>query len=213
MQRLSALVGVALLVGCGFAQPSSAPQSSELSKNYQVNFKSETGGFAVWLPVKVEQNDEIRAGTCIGATRDIHSFFARSNGAYWLVQYCQLSEDEMKKLSVNAILDQARHDALAEAFGTLESETEITVNGYTGRHIVADSALKSGGMQKPDGTYKARVFVVGNRVYRVATYVFNANWGVNLEKMDEFLRSFVLLRPKVRPTTRWTGAAGACFVT
>ena len=101
----------------------------------------------------------------------------------------------MKKLSVNAILDQARHDALAEAFGTLKEETEITVNGYAGRQIVADSALKSGGMEKPDGTYKARVFLVGNRVYRVATYVFNANWGGNLEKMDEFLRSFMLVRP------------------
>jgi hypothetical protein len=98
-------------------------------------------------------------------------------------------------LSVNAILDQARHDALAEAFGTLKEETEIAVNGYPGRHIVADSALKSGGMEKPDGRYKASVFLVGNRVYRVATYVFNANWGGNLEKMDEFLRSFMLLTP------------------
>src|SRR5258705_13245537 len=97
-------VGVALLVGCGSAQPSSGPQSSGLSKPHQVNFKSETGGFAVWLPAKVEQNDEVRAGTCISATRDIHSFFARSNGAYWLVQYFQLLEDEMKKFFVNAIL-------------------------------------------------------------------------------------------------------------
>jgi hypothetical protein len=195
MQSLSVLIGVALLVGCGFAQPSSAPQSSELSKNHKVNFKSETGGFAVWLPAKLEQNDETRAGT-VSARPEIFTPSSRAaTGTYWMVQYCQLSEVEMKKLSVNAILDQARHDALAEAFGTLKKETEITVNGYAGRHIVADSALKRGGIQKPDGTYEARVFLVGNRVYRVATYVFNANWGGNLEKMDEFLRSFILLRP------------------
>jgi hypothetical protein len=192
---LCALIGIVLLVGCGFAQPSFFPQSSGQANKRELNFRSETGGFAVWLPVKVEPNDEIRAGTCISATRDTHFFFARSNGAYWLVQYCKLSEDEMKKLSVSVILDRARHDALAEAFGTLKEETEITVNGYSGRHIVADSALKSGGMEKPDGTYKARVFLVRNRVYRVAAYVFNANWGGDLEKMDEFLRSFMLLRP------------------
>jgi hypothetical protein len=92
MQRLFALIGVALLVGCGFAQPSSALQSNK----HELNFKSDTGGFAVWLPAKIEQNDEIRARTCISTTRDVHFFFARSNGAYWLVQYCQLSEDEMK---------------------------------------------------------------------------------------------------------------------
>ena len=193
MQRLAALIGVTVLVGCGSAHRFPAPQSSGLSRNHELNFRSDAGGFAAWMPVKVEENDRIFAGNCIGATRNIHLFFARSNRGYWLVQYCELSEDEMKKLSVNAVLAQARDEALTETFGTLKQETEITVSGYAGRHIVADSALKSGGSQKPDGTYKARVFVVGNRVYRVASYIYNANG--DPETMDEFLRSFTLLRP------------------
>jgi hypothetical protein len=195
MERLYLLICIVLLASCGFSSRYRSPQAtSRLSNQHKPNFESQTGGFAVWIPVPVEQNDQIRPSTCVGSARDIHFFFARTNGAYWLVQYCELSDDEMKQLSGNEILDQARRDVLEDAFGTLKQETRITLNGYLGRHIVADSALKTSGMEKPDGTYKARVFLVGNRVYRVATYVFSENWGGNLEKMDEFLESFVLLK-------------------
>ena len=195
MERLYLLICIVLLASSGFSSRYHSPQAtSRLSNQHKRNFESQTGGFAVWMPVKVEENDQIRRSTCIGSARDIHFFFARTNGTYWLVQYCELSDDEMKKLSVSEILDQARREVLADVFGTLKQETQITLNGYVGRHIVADSALKTGGMEKPDGTSKARVFLGGNRVYRVATYVFSKNSGGYLEKMDEFLESFVLLK-------------------
>lgn len=173
------------------SSPITGSQSSDI---HEPNFESQTGGFAIWMPAFIEQDDETRAGPCVGATRDIHVFFARSGGAYWLVQYCDLSDHEEKRLSNSEILDQARKDALVDAFATLKEEREITLNGYPGWYIIADSALRTSGMEKPDGTYKARIYLVGNRVYRVATYVFNGDWGGYLEKMDEFLASFVLLK-------------------
>lgn len=187
VKRLYTVMCGLLLVSCGF----SPTQSSSI---HEPNFESLSGSFAIWMPADVEQNDEIRPGTCVGTTRDIHFFFARGNGVYWLVQYCELSEPDVNKLTDREILDQARHEALASAFGILKKETEITLNGYPGRHIIADSALRTSGMEKPDGAYKARVFLVGNRVYRIATYVFNNNSMDDFEKMDVFLESFILLK-------------------
>jgi hypothetical protein len=110
-----------------------------------------------------------------------------------MVEYCDLSPDEFRTLSARDVLDQARDEVVRDAFATLREERAVALHEYQGRHIVADSALRTGGQEKPDGTFKARVFLVGHRVYRVATYVFNENWGGNLDRMDSFLDSFVLL--------------------
>ena len=186
MQRLFVIMCGLLLVSCSFF-PTQSPNI------HKPNFESETGGFAIWMPVDIEQNNEVRTGTCIDTLRDIHLFLARDNGVYWLVQYCELSDD-VNELTNSEILDRARNEALTDAFGTLREEIEISLNGYPGRHIIADSALRTSGMEKPDGTYKARVFLVDNRVYKIATYVFNDNSVDDFEKMDIFLQSFVLLK-------------------
>lgn len=46
-------------------------------------------------------------------------------------------------------------------------------------------------MLETDGLYKVRIFVVDGRMYRLSTYAFKGNPEA-LERMDAFLRSFVL---------------------
>lgn len=154
-----------------------------------VYFVSEPGKFEVWLPTTQSIRESIESKVTLGASTDCHVLFARDNGAYYLVEYCDYPQELIAKLTPQEILDKARDEALQDAAGVLIAEQNISLHTYPGRDIVADSYLKGAGEK---GTYKVRVYLVSNRLYRIATYVFNENWGNRMSTMDPFLDSFFL---------------------
>jgi hypothetical protein len=167
------------------ATPSdSAPPTVSL-----VYFVSEPGKFEIWLPTTQSIRESIESKATLGASTDCHVLFAPDNGAYYLVEYCDYPPELIAKLTTKEILDKARDEALQDAEGVLIAEQNISLHATPGRDIVADSYLKGDGQK---GTYKARVYLKGNRLYRIATYVFNANWGNRMSTMDPFLDSFYL---------------------
>jgi hypothetical protein len=120
----------------------------------------------------------------------------------------------MTRFTPDEILEEAQDNALIESRsrGGLRLEQDISLDGFPGRYLVADSALRDSVRGIYDGAYKARIYLVGNRLYRVTTYVFNENWNNRLQTMDDYLASFELLSRNIKGehcfvSTRLLGAA------
>jgi hypothetical protein len=168
---------------------------TEAPPKLDTNFISQQGGFAIWMPAPLERNDDIETKESLGIVVDQHTFFAREGGAYWLVTYTDYPPEIMTKFTPAEILEEAQDNALIESRsrGGLRLEQDISLDGFPGRYIAADSALRDSVRGIYDGTYKARIYLVGNRLYRATTYVFNENWNNRLQTMDDYLASFELL--------------------
>ena len=167
--------------------------SAETPLELDTKFISQQGEFAVWMPAPLERNGDVETKESLGTVVDQHIFFVREGGAYWLVTYVDYPSEIMTKFTPDEILGEAQDDSLKESRGKLQVEQEIALGEFPGRYIVADSALRDSVKGIYDGTYKARIYLVGNRLYRVTTYVFNENWSHRLETMDDYLASFELL--------------------
>lgn len=149
---------------------------------------SGAGRFYVRMPATQIWSAPVRDKQLLGATVTCHDLIARDNGAYFLVEYCDVPVENIARLTVAQTLDQLRDEALKQAAGKLLEEEDILVSGVLGRKLAADSALRGEGAY--DGSYWARVFVAGNRVYLVSSYVFKENWGNRRAKVQPFLESF-----------------------
>jgi hypothetical protein len=137
-------------------------------------FSSDEGRFSILLPGKVTSDSE---------TNELfttHSVTAETDWATYLVAYV----DYKAALSPNReqILDGARDGLLT--ISKLVSERKITLNGYPGREL----KLTSDGGQALDLT---RLFVVGNRIYKVSTVFAPANKYDSAEA-EKFFSSFKL---------------------
>lgn len=156
----------------------------------RTRFRSDTGRFSIWMPADIQQPNDVVIRTRFNHPIDFHTFLAPAAGAYWLVQYADYPPDVIAVYTSNQILQDARDLLLQDAYGKLQAEQTVVLGRNEGREIVAASARRdpSGGVY--DGTFKARLYLVGSRLYLVSTYVFNENWDNNLEKMNTFLSSF-----------------------
>lgn len=158
--------------------------------NTRTRFTSDTGRFSVWMPIDVQPSDSTEARTRFNHSIDFHVFLAPAAGAYWLVQYADYPADIIAAYTSDQILDDARELLLREAYGKLQAEQVIALGNHEGREIAAASARRDPTQGAYDGTYKARLYLVGTRLYLISAYVFNENWDNNLEKIDTFLQSF-----------------------
>lgn len=172
---------------------SSAPTLPVNPTPWPVHFLSEQGKFEVTFPYP-EATQTLMEYTItkktFGEIVECILTLVRDNGAIWLVQYCDHSAQSLAGLTTREILSRGRDDALLDARARLISESDISYDQtIPGRALIAEADMRGTGY---DGTYKARLYLAGNRLYCIAASVDNENWGSRLGLMDSFLDSIVI---------------------
>lgn len=121
-------------------------------------FTSSEGAFSILLPgVPTEQTKTVN--TAVGPI-DAHFFLLERKDVAYMVGYSDYPDTVVQKNNPDAILEAARNGAVANVQGKLLSELMVSLNGYPGRELKIEPA---GGK----GTIKAKIFMVGNRLYQV----------------------------------------------
>jgi hypothetical protein len=119
-------------------------------------FTSNEGGFSVLLPgTPVVENKTVN--TRIGRiTATMYS--VEYDGIAFFVAHSDYPESVMANMTAEQVLDGARDGAVANTFGTLTSETIISLLDYPGRELT----ITANG-----GGARVRIFLVRNRLYQV----------------------------------------------
>ena len=175
--RKPVIVLMALLLAICVMACTPAPKPQE--------FKSEAGRFSVMAPVVLKettQTQETAAGKVV-----CHLYLGNLGGLGYGVAYSDYPEEGVRKSDPEKILDGGRNGAVSNVNGKLVIETKIALEGNPGRELVIDAKDASQG----DLTIKARLFLVGNRLYVVMAAAKKGQ--VGFKEMDQFLQSFKLL--------------------
>ena len=115
------------------------------------------GAFSILLPGKPEVAEE-GVDTAVGKLIN-HTFSAEGTRVSYAVMYGELPAPVSDPEVIKGMLDNARISGLAAVHGELQSETEITINGYLGREWL---------VKIPSGLFlQARAYQVKNRLYQV----------------------------------------------
>jgi hypothetical protein len=145
------------------------------------------GHFTVLMPAKPSSETQ-HIETLVD-----HSFMAETDWATYEVGYI-----ESTKLSPDpeAALDIARDSLLLMPDSKLLDETKIILSGYPGRELKIASTR---GISKEI----TRLYVVGNRMYRVRVIIAPANKDVHRD-VEKFFSSFRLTRTNKQPGSNRT---------
>ena len=156
------------------------------TSNAKQEFTSETGKFSVTVPTEPKEETE-SVDTRLGKI-DIHMFTTEDGNTAYMIGYSDYPEDIIKQNDPQKLLDGGRDGAVSNVNGKLDSELKIDLDGNPGRALVISA--KAGNDQ--DATIKARIYLVGNRLYQVMMVAPKGE--VSSSEMDEFLKSFKLLK-------------------
>jgi hypothetical protein len=149
-------------------------------------FVSEQGKFEAWIPISESIIEYTVPLFFFGKSVECPILVSRLNGATATVQYCDLTSVDSSSQSV--ILEEVR-DAL-EKRSRLKIREEVvgTVNGsYPALTLFGEQDMRGAGF---DGTFKARILLVKNRIYIVQISVHNEDWCNCLQQMDQFVDDF-----------------------
>jgi hypothetical protein len=94
-------------------------------------FSPAGSGFSVLMPGKVTEQDRPVEGGKGPLTN--HIFYSDLGGDVFMVTYLQFPDPVTDAAAIKTMLDNGRDRGLEGSKGTLESETEITLDGYSGR--------------------------------------------------------------------------------
>lgn len=170
-----------------------APQSLLTTSGQEprlVFFTSEPGRFQVWLPVSESVQDYTVRKTLFNETIECPNLFFRLNGAYAAVQYCDLIPTSVTSLSSEEIPDQARSEILQDLHVKVETQQRVVVqDNYPALELFGQVDMRGMGY---DGTFKARIIVVDQRIYLVVMSVYNENWCNCLHQMDQVVDSLYI---------------------
>lgn len=153
-----ALLILAALVGA--AQQTPRPGQNELIADIVVTWHElspEGAGFSVLMPGEpsLKQNPVSHPN---GAKTVNHSYSAERDGEAFMVIYADFPQAIRDAATIRLILDSGRDEALTQSKATLQSESELTLDGFTGREFV---------MKLPDGLVgTVRVFWGTNRLFQ-----------------------------------------------
>ncbi len=102
----------------------------------------------------------------------------------YLVSYADYPADLVARSGVDVVLNGISIGVIADTGGSLVSQTDITVYGYTATELVINS---------PDGESRLwmRIFLVEKRVYHISLVASVES--VNAEDAKRFFESFRLL--------------------
>jgi len=154
------------------APVNTSPDSSQ--EPSLVFFTSEPGKFQVWLPVSENIEEFTIKKTLFGELIECPNLFFRLNGAYAVVQYCDLIPQSIASLSSDEILDQAQNEIIRGMNVKPENREQVLVQDtYPATTLTGQAEMRGMGY---DGTFKARLILVGSRIYLVAMSVYQENW-------------------------------------
>lgn len=130
----------------------------------------EGAGFVVLLPGAATERVEKKA------SYTMHAFIATVGRATYVTSY---SDYEPGKLDAKTALTANRDKFNKNFEATLISSGEITLNGHTGIEFVSET---------PAHNVKSRIFLVGNRMFQIATLVYKDV--DETRNVDRFFQSF-----------------------
>jgi hypothetical protein len=169
---------ILLILGLGLVACSPGPNPQE--------FKSEPGRFSVVSPVPLEES--IKAVETPGAgTIDLHIFMGQQGDIGYIAAYADYPPGVVEKGGPGKILDGACKGMVSNINGKLVLETKTEIDGYPGRELAIEVMIEKG----IEGTVKARVFLVGNRIYQMMWIAPKSV--ASPVALDDFLKSFKLL--------------------
>ena len=116
----------------------------------------------------------------------MHMFLAEQGQESWAVVYADYPEEVVQASDPDAMLDGAVAGAASNVGGEVVSKAEIALDGSPGRECTI-SLVQNG----QDMVLRARIFLVGNRLYQIMVIVPKGE--ENSQEIDSFLQSFQLL--------------------
>lgn len=148
---------------------------------------SAEGRFRVAAPVALEETIESVAMPD-GSSLALHNFIGEQNNRAYFVAYNDYPAEIIEQNDPQTLLDGTRNGSVQSMNGTLISESQITLNGYPGRELIAEAPLEDGNIL----AVKARIFIVENRLYQL--FVAAPQAEISSADVDAFLNSFELLQ-------------------
>lgn len=143
------------------------------------------GRFAVLLPGKARRESRVLDTPAGALTMTLYSFSLKQGTMG--VAYTDYPAAALAAEHGRAQLDAARDALLRNIGGSVHTEEDVSIGGFSGRQILAEGRAGTGGT-----LLKARFVVAGSRLYQIA-YV-GARDGTAMADVDMFLASFKLLR-------------------
>jgi hypothetical protein len=170
-----------------------APQSLLTTSDQEpplVFFTSEPGKFQVWLPASGSVQDYTERKTLFNETIECPNLFFRLNGAYAAVQYCDLIPQSVASLSDEEILDQAQSEVIGDIHVKIETQQRVAVQDtYPALELFGQVDMRGMGY---DGTFKARMILVDERLYLIVMSVYHEDWCNCLHQMDQVVDSLYI---------------------
>jgi hypothetical protein len=155
-----------------------------------VFFTSEPRKFQVWLPGSESIQNYTLRKTLFGESIECPVINFRLNGAYALVQYCDLDPGSIASLSEDEILDGARSEVIRGIDTKLDTQQRAVVQGaYPALTLSGRADMRGMGY---DGAFKARMILADTRIYLVAMSVYLENWCSCLHQMDQAVDSLYI---------------------
>lgn len=161
------------------APATSTPQPTPTAAGGEwVEYTSEEGGFSVMMPGQPKE-DTTGAGD--------FSLNVEQENAYYTVNYTEMpaATIDLGEEDIKQVLTEAGNGAVSAINGTVISERELTLNGYQGREVRAETSAS--GM---DATYVARIYLVNGHLFQ--TVVVAETDAMSEEDIQTFLDSFTL---------------------
>ena len=164
------LLAALLLAGC-------APKTKD--------FRSEAGKFSVKAPVTLEEQPQTI--NVSGGKVEAHTYLGEKDDIAYVVAYSDYRQEVVNQSTLDEMLNNARDSMISSANGKLILETRISLGDTVGREFTLDYEMLDGN----DGTMKARIYLVKNRLYQVMVLADKAN--ADAASITKFLDSFKLL--------------------
>ena len=155
-----------------------------------VFFTSEPGKFQVWLPVSESVQDYTVKKTLFSESIECPNLVFRLNGAYAAVQYCDLVPTSVTSLSSEEILDQALSELVRDLHAKIETQQGVVVQDtYPALEFFGQVDMRGMGY---DGTFRARIILVDQRIYLIVMSVYHEDWCNCLHQMDQVVDSLYI---------------------
>jgi hypothetical protein len=195
VRRLAMVAGAFLISGCG--------QSSKLEFH-----TSEPGNFRVLMagkPAYSQKTLSPPAGQLsLNAMESVDGDQIKR-----VVVYADLPGPTVQSSDPNSLLDGGIRGMSGNVQWTVESQGPVTLDGHPGREVRFTVSSPS---VVEKGSGKARIFLVGNRLYQAI--MVGPSSKINEEELDHFIKSFDLLEkvPAIAGTAAGSPDAGASDV-
>ena len=156
-----------------------------------VFFTSEQGKFQVWLPVSGSIQEYSITLMFFGKSTECFMTASRLNSAGASAQYCDLDPKDVASLSDNTILEEVRNTLTKEFRLRVDQEQmELVEDVYPALSLSGRADMTAAGAN--DGTFKARIILVENRVYIIHMSVYHIDWCSCRHQMDQVIDSLYI---------------------